>query len=361
MNKNLFIVVLCLLMAFVTVSCEKEPVHEHAYTAEWKSDAINHWHECSCGEKSDTAAHTWGEVSVATSSSGSVEKYACTVCEKNKEHTYSYKNIVKVETVNELITALEGLKESTCIIMTAGTYDFEGKSTNVNYSGQTGWMMPILKNNVMIKAADGATVKICSTDNIGNGALATQDIMIVAGENFVLDGITVGVRGNKNKSIEVISNNAVFKNCKFVDEACLYIAKGDTSDLKGYNTTVSNCTFEKDSSISFTNGANILKMKKNTFKDDSIIYLTGKRDSGWNPNSINVFSIDWTENVFEAGATMILKATDADWSTSFGEFAPTTFGLTLESNVDPVEGGAAATATTLAGTYNARIKTYVKK
>ncbi len=33
--------------------------HGHGYTAEWENDKDNHWHACSCGEKTDVAAHTF--------------------------------------------------------------------------------------------------------------------------------------------------------------------------------------------------------------------------------------------------------------------------------------------------------------
>ena len=36
------------------------PVHSHSYGNEWKSDADRHWHECSCGDKSGEAAHSFG-------------------------------------------------------------------------------------------------------------------------------------------------------------------------------------------------------------------------------------------------------------------------------------------------------------
>ena len=32
--------------------------HTHEYSAGWKSDGTSHWHECECGDKKDTAAHT---------------------------------------------------------------------------------------------------------------------------------------------------------------------------------------------------------------------------------------------------------------------------------------------------------------
>lgn len=33
--------------------------HTHSYSSDWKSDSINHWHECSCGDKDDVAAHSF--------------------------------------------------------------------------------------------------------------------------------------------------------------------------------------------------------------------------------------------------------------------------------------------------------------
>ena len=37
------------------------PVHSHSYGREWKSNAAGHWHECSCGDRSGYAAHSFGE------------------------------------------------------------------------------------------------------------------------------------------------------------------------------------------------------------------------------------------------------------------------------------------------------------
>ncbi|MCI6999810.1 MAG: chitobiase/beta-hexosaminidase C-terminal domain-containing protein, partial [Clostridiales bacterium] len=35
------------------------PAHTHSYGTEWKYDGTNHWHECECGDKADTAAHSF--------------------------------------------------------------------------------------------------------------------------------------------------------------------------------------------------------------------------------------------------------------------------------------------------------------
>ncbi len=76
--------------------------HKHSYGTEWKSDNSNHWHECSCGEKNGTAAHTWdsGTVTVQPTTDKEGEKtFTCTVCGRTKtesvgklpqSHTHSY-------------------------------------------------------------------------------------------------------------------------------------------------------------------------------------------------------------------------------------------------------------------------------
>ena len=33
--------------------------HTHSYGTEWKYDGTNHWHECECSDKADTAAHSF--------------------------------------------------------------------------------------------------------------------------------------------------------------------------------------------------------------------------------------------------------------------------------------------------------------
>ena len=57
--------------------------HIHSYGSDWKNDADNHWHECSCGDKKDTAAHTAGEWVIDTLASATrsgLKHKECTVC-----------------------------------------------------------------------------------------------------------------------------------------------------------------------------------------------------------------------------------------------------------------------------------------
>lgn len=50
------------------------PAVEHSHSSEWKSDVSGHWHECSCGDKADQAAHTPGAPATETT------PQTCTTC-----------------------------------------------------------------------------------------------------------------------------------------------------------------------------------------------------------------------------------------------------------------------------------------
>lgn len=56
--------------------------HTHSYGTAWKYDDTNHWHECACGDKADTAAHTfkWVTDKEATATEKGSKHEECTVC-----------------------------------------------------------------------------------------------------------------------------------------------------------------------------------------------------------------------------------------------------------------------------------------
>ena len=64
--------------------------HTHSYGTEWKYDGTNHWHECECGDKADTAAHNfqWEIDKAATKEATGIKHEECTVCgAKRSENT----------------------------------------------------------------------------------------------------------------------------------------------------------------------------------------------------------------------------------------------------------------------------------
>ena len=88
--------------------------HTHSYGSEWKYDADNHWHECSCGDKTDVAAHTasdWIIDTPATATADGTKHKECTVCKRvletgtipatgGSEHSHSYGSEWKNDATN---------------------------------------------------------------------------------------------------------------------------------------------------------------------------------------------------------------------------------------------------------------------
>ena len=100
-------------MATETIPATGGGEHTHSYGSEWKNDADNHWHECSCGDKADKAAHTAGEWIIdtpATATTSGTKHKKCTVCgytmtietisATGGEHTHSYGSDWKNDATN---------------------------------------------------------------------------------------------------------------------------------------------------------------------------------------------------------------------------------------------------------------------
>jgi hypothetical protein len=65
-----------LALAFTACPPEPNPDHIHSYSTTWSSNATQHWHECSCGDKIDIANHS---------------DNPCTICNYNDlTHTHLY-------------------------------------------------------------------------------------------------------------------------------------------------------------------------------------------------------------------------------------------------------------------------------
>lgn len=61
----------------------KDPGHVHDYGTEWKSDDAGHWHECSCGDKTDLAQHREGNgiiIKEPTETETGIKSYPCIDC-----------------------------------------------------------------------------------------------------------------------------------------------------------------------------------------------------------------------------------------------------------------------------------------
>ena len=69
-------------MAAETIPATGGGEHTHSYGSDWKYDADNHWHECSCGDKADKAAHDfkWVVDKEATATQKGSKHEECKVC-----------------------------------------------------------------------------------------------------------------------------------------------------------------------------------------------------------------------------------------------------------------------------------------
>ena len=70
------------MMATETIPATGGGEHTHSYGSDWKYDADNHWHECSCGDKADKAAHDfkWVVDKEATATQKGSKHEECKVC-----------------------------------------------------------------------------------------------------------------------------------------------------------------------------------------------------------------------------------------------------------------------------------------
>jgi len=86
-KAKLLATMLCIVAATAIIGCKPEPepttpAHVHQFGTEWKKDATQHWHECSCGEKADIANHTWAwtVTTPATPTADGEETRTCSAC-----------------------------------------------------------------------------------------------------------------------------------------------------------------------------------------------------------------------------------------------------------------------------------------
>ena len=215
-------------MATETIPATGGGGHTHSYGSEWKSDADKHWHECSCGDKKDTAAHTAGEWIIDTpataTTSGSKHK-ECTVCGYTMttetipatgggEHTHSYGSEWKSDADKHWHECSCGDKKDTAahtagewIIDTPATATTSGskhkKCTVCGYTMATETIPAAKKNPAKknpakkivaakkkINAKKGKTAKIVIKVTAKNPKKVTTDAVKVSGKKIKVKKIT---------------------------------------------------------------------------------------------------------------------------------------------------------------------------
>ena len=200
---------------------DASPSHTHSYGTEWKYDDTDHWHECECGDKADTAAHSasdWIVDTAATETADGTKHKECTVCKKVLEtatipatgssHTHSYGTEWKYDGTNHWHECECGDKADTAahsfqwVIDKAATKE----ATGTKHEECTVCGAKRSENTVIDKLPDGG-----NTGNTGDDSTKspqTGDSSNLIGwlaALFVSGGVLtlLGVSGKKRKESEV--------------------------------------------------------------------------------------------------------------------------------------------------------------
>lgn len=116
---------------------------------------------------------------------------------------------VNISSVPELCNAIDNQADGQTWTIEAGTYGL-GQCNSILAGGQTGWYMPITKNDITINGVGNPT--IYGTGYTANGAWATQNLISVFGDNVTINGLTLMPKVEPNKTIEVMGDSATIEN-----------------------------------------------------------------------------------------------------------------------------------------------------
>ena len=234
---------------------EFKKAHTHIYPNTWKYDTANHWKECTvCGEKAQSAAHTWNAGVVtkeATASAEGVKTYTCTVC-----------GATRTEAIAKLDVPDVGTKETD----STGAADYKVTSTEdgdveVQYVSTNKKSAKTVTIPETVTLADGTEAKVTS---IANGAFknAKNVTTVTVGKNVETIGSSAFQGAKKlkkvtiGKNVTTIGNNA-FKNCTSLTTVTV---KGDSVK------TIGSGAFQGAKKLkSVSVGKNVTTVGKNAF------------------------------------------------------------------------------------------------
>ncbi len=229
MKKNLLVIVACVLVALCVISCD-DPKHEHSYGTEWKYDNNTHWHECSCGAKSEEAKHTleWTE-----SEDGTKHYQKCEVCEyKTEEVAHTYGDWGKADDTHV---------KRTC-----------DKCGHVEIADGVAVATKEAFTSALTAATEEKNVKIVLTDNID---LANDNPLDIEKKKIEIDfngkTLTVKKRIRVKGSTLVLSGKGTLKTASTDGDNSVIWIYGTTENKANYTVlNVGEITIEGDRGIS---------------------------------------------------------------------------------------------------------------
>lgn len=194
---------------------------------------------------------------------------------KYEDQSYQYHIYVAdkiVSSAKELREALKNQKDGEHIALKSGTYDLD-RDNEVSYQDQTGYYFLVTANNVTFKGFGSAI--ITSSVESENGALASQNLVTVAGNNTTFDELTFACKNEPNKVIEIIGKDTTIKNVKIEPRKGSKFAGSIYLSTNSGNTVIDNVTL-KYGRISTTGGAGSTLELKNVTIDFAGAELDGE-------------------------------------------------------------------------------------
>lgn len=189
---------------------------------------------------------------------------------EEKEFTFTVYVADKiVKNATELRDALKNQKDGEVIAIKEGTYDID-RDNETMYEDQTGFYFLLTANNLTLKGFGNVIIK--STVESENGIWSSQNLVTIAGDNTLIEGITFQCKTEPNKVIEILGKDTTLRNIKVEPMGDIKFAGSIYLSTKAGNTTIENSTL-KYGRISTTGASDSTLTLKNVTIDFANAYL----------------------------------------------------------------------------------------
>lgn len=142
-----------------------------------------------------------------------------------------------VKNATELRDALKNQKNGEVIAIKEGTYDMD-RDDETNYEDQTGFYFLLTASNLTLKGFGNVVIK--STVESENGVWASQNFVTIAGDNTLIEGITLQCKKEPNKVIEILGKDTTLRSIKVEPMDEVKFAGSIYLSTKAGNTTIEN-------------------------------------------------------------------------------------------------------------------------
>lgn len=140
------VLALGVLASFTLASCDEEETHVHEFTGAYLSDATGHYQVCSCGEKGEVSAHTYGEYTVvkaATEDEVGSKSHTCSVC--SYVETAEIEKLAHTHVYGEWSVKTAPTKDSEGIISRTCSKDSNEETASLPKLNETDYTVTITK------------------------------------------------------------------------------------------------------------------------------------------------------------------------------------------------------------------------